>query len=174
MPLNFDIVTPRLRLYAPSLADITALIRHERAELETRIRASIPHDWPGPNLTKSLPSIAEAMALEQGDARWVWLVINPMTAQVIGDIGFHGPLHPAARVEIGYVLEPEARGYGFATEATAALIQWTFAHTNVAQIIAQIDPANAASLRVAAKLGMQPLPALESEYLCFGIARPPT
>jgi RimJ/RimL family protein N-acetyltransferase len=170
----FTIVTPRLQLYAPTLGEISDLIRDERSALEARIQATLPHEWPGPHLTAALPSIAEAMAQEPGDARWVWMVIERRTARVIGDVGYHEPLRDAATVEIGYVLLPHAQGHGYATEATSALLRWTFTHTSVAQIIAQIDPQNAASVRVATKVGMEARPPVSPAYVCFGIARPPT
>ena len=173
MESSFEILTSRLRLYAPSLTDLHDLMRGERATLGKRIQATIPTDWPGPNLSQSLPIIADAMRQEPGDARWVWMIIEPISACVIGDIGFHGPLRDGATVEIGYVLAPDARGYGYATEVTAALIDWTFARTNVAQIIASIDPANTASIRVATKVGMQAQPSAELGYLCYGITRSP-
>ena len=172
MATLFEIVTPRLRLYAPTLLEIQALMRGERAALEARLGAAIPLEWPSQHLMEALPIITREMGLEPGDARWVWVVVEPVRAALIGDIGYHGPLHDEATVEIGYTLLPEAQGLGYATEATAALIEWTFAHTKVAQIIAQIDPTNAASLRVAAKLGMWELPAVSPEHLCFGLSRP--
>jgi [ribosomal protein S5]-alanine N-acetyltransferase len=168
----FEIVTPRLRLYALTLLEIQALMRGERTALEARLGAAIPPEWPSQHLLEALPIIMREMGWEPGDARWVWVVVEPLRAALIGDIGYHGPLHDEATVEIGYTLLPEAQGLGYATEATAALIEWTFAHTKVAQIIAQIDPTNAASLRVAAKLGMRVLPAISLEHLCFGIDRP--
>lgn len=173
MEPGFTISTPRLRLEAPSLSELRALMRDERAALAARVGAAIPAEWPGPNLRASLPVIAQAMAEEPGDARWVWMVIEPSARRVIGDIGFHGPLWDGATVEIGYVLEPGAWGRGYATEATAALIQWTFARTPVAEVIAQIDPANRASLRVAAKVGMRERAPVSLGRRCFGIARPP-
>jgi len=168
----YVITTARLRLYAPSLAEIHALISNERAALSARIGATIPLEWPGHDLTTSLPLIAQEMEAEPGDARWVWMVIENASAPVIGDVGFHGAVRDEATVEIGYVLLPDARGKGYATEATAAVIDWTFAHTNVAQIIAQIDPDNDASLRVAAKLGMREAPPISVAFKCFGISRP--
>ena len=173
MESAFTIVTPRLRLYAPSLSEIHELIRGERAELGERIGAAIPREWPNPHLTEALPIIAEAMEQEPGDARWVWMVIEPITARVIGDIGFHGPPRAGATIELGYVLTPDAQGYGYATEAASALIHWTFARTGVAEIIAQIDPANVASLRVAAKIGMRERPPVLPGLLCFGISSTP-
>lgn len=172
MDATFEITTSRLRLYAPSLTDLQELMRGERSTLGGRIQASIPAEWPGPNLADALPIIADAMRQEPGDARWVWMIIDPTRASVIGDIGFHEPLHDGATVEIGYVLLSHAQGHGYATEATEALIDWTFAHTNVARIIAQIDPTNTASIRVATKVGMQAQSPVEPGFLCYGITRP--
>jgi ribosomal-protein-alanine N-acetyltransferase len=172
MDIPFEMTTPRLRLYAPALADVEALLRGERDELGARINATVSEEWwLGPSLIRLLPNLSETMRREPGDARWIWMVINPTSASVIGDIGFHGPLRDGATVEFGYSLVPEARGYGYATEACVAMIRWTFIHTKVAQVIAQIDPANAASLRVAAKLGMHELPPVSAGHRCFGMSR---
>ncbi len=169
----FDITTSRLRLYAPRLTDVEALLRGERDDVGARINATVSEEWwLGPSLIRLLPDLAEAMRREPGDARWIWMVIDPTTGRVIGDIGFHEPWGDGrTSVEVGYSLVPEARGFGYATEACAAVICWTFAHTSVARIIAQIDPANAASLRVAAKLGMRELPPMSEGHRCFGISR---
>lgn len=168
----FEMTTARLRLYAPTLTDVEALRRGEREALGARISATVSEEWwLGPSLLRLLPDLVETMAREPGDARWIWLVIDPLTARVIGDIGFHEPLHDGHMIaEIGYSLVPEARGFGYATEACAAMIRWAFARTQVGQIIAQIEPANAASLRVAEKLGMRELPPVSAGHRCFGIA----
>lgn len=62
---------------------------------------------------------------------------------------------------------PAARGRGYATEAAAALIAWAFAQPGVERVTAQIAPGNAASLRVARKLGMREATSDEPGYLCF-------
>ncbi|HEX9038537.1 MAG TPA: GNAT family N-acetyltransferase [Ktedonobacterales bacterium] len=170
----FCVKTPRLRLEAPSLDEARALMRGERAALEARIGAAIPADWPHPDLMAGLPEITAEMAGVADDTRFLWVIIEEASARVIGDVGFHGVLRDGAAAEIGYQLEPDARGHGYATEAAAALIAWTFAQTGVSEVTARIEPSNARSLRVAAKLGMQPRPATSPGYLTFGTARPPT
>lgn len=172
MDSAFEVTTPRLRCYAPTLAEVEALRHGQRDALGARIGATVSAQWwLGPNLIRLLPDLTEEMQREPGDARWIWMVIDPAEAHVIGDIGFHGPLHDDATVEIGYSLIPQARGRGYTTEAATALLRWTFAHTQVAEIIAQIDPANAASLRVAEKLAMQELPPRSAGHRCFCITR---
>lgn len=56
--------------------------------------------------------------------------------------------------ELAYELLPHAHGYGYATEAARALLDAAFA-TGRRRIWATIDPLNAASLRVAEKLGFR-------------------
>lgn len=78
---------------------------------------------------------------------------------VLGSIGFFGPPAPAAdgvpEVEVGFGLVPEARGWGFATEALRSLLD----HTDAAgvRVRASVRPENAASLKVLASCGFTEL-----------------
>ncbi|MCP5025819.1 MAG: GNAT family N-acetyltransferase [Actinomycetia bacterium] len=56
------------------------------------------------------------------------------------------------RLEYGYRLVPEARGRGYATEASRALLEMA-ARTYEGEILAMIDPTNIPSQRVITKLG---------------------
>ncbi len=129
--------------------------------------------WLGPSLLRLLPNLPDVMRCEPDDTRWIWMVIDPAAACVIGDIGFHTPIHASSTIEaeIGWSVIPAARGKGYTPEAVAALLACTFAETHVQRIIAQIEPTNTASLRVAAKLGMEALPLREAHHLCFGVDR---
>ena len=55
--------------------------------------------------------------------------------------------------EAGWALTPRAGGRGIATEAMGAVLEWADAHLPVDRTGCIISPDNAASLRVAAKLG---------------------
>jgi [ribosomal protein S5]-alanine N-acetyltransferase len=57
-------------------------------------------------------------------------------------------------VELGYRLARRAWGRGYATEAATAVRDYAFATLGLTRLVALIDPANTASLRVAQKLGM--------------------
>lgn len=57
-------------------------------------------------------------------------------------------------IEIGWRLRPAAWGKGFATEAARSLVQYAFGSLKLQQIVADIDPENTGSRRVAEKLGM--------------------
>jgi ribosomal-protein-alanine N-acetyltransferase len=163
-----EVLTPRLRLRTLSLDDARLVLQGERDALAARIRASVPADWPGPGLAASLPGIVAHMAQHPADAAgWVWVVIDQQAAAMVGDIGFHSPVRSVASVEIGYLIFPDARGRGYATEAAAALLAWAFSQPEVERVTARIEPGNGPSLRVAAKLGMRETASEEPGYRCF-------
>ena len=56
------------------------------------------------------------------------------------------------RIEIGYGVAPECQGQGIATVAVQALLAMAFSSIQVDEVLAQINPANIASIRVAEKL----------------------
>jgi len=60
--------------------------------------------------------------------------------------GYHLP-------EVGFILQPDHRGQGIATEAMAAIIPWLWTTSPVPALTADVDPLNPASLRVLTKLG---------------------
>ncbi|MFE0181231.1 GNAT family N-acetyltransferase [Streptomyces olivaceus] len=60
-------------------------------------------------------------------------------------------------VELGWTLKAEAWGRGYATEAARACAEWGFATLDSDYFTAMIRPGNAASVRVAERLGFTPL-----------------
>jgi RimJ/RimL family protein N-acetyltransferase len=59
--------------------------------------------------------------------------------------------------EVGWVLAPDGRGHGYATEAGRAAQEWAFEHLDIPYVIALIRPDNAPSIAVAERLGMTPI-----------------
>lgn len=57
--------------------------------------------------------------------------------------------------DIGYILHPDHWGKGYAREALAAVITHVFTHFDVPAIKADIDPRNAASIRLIERLGFE-------------------
>jgi RimJ/RimL family protein N-acetyltransferase len=177
MGISIDIRTRRLRLYAPSHAEVESLregAQGARDELGRKLRAVVSEEWwLGPSLLRLLPNLPDEMRREPDDTRWIWMVIESVAACVIGDIGFHTPIDASSTVEaeIGWRVIAAARGKGYTPEAVTGLLTCAFAQTHVQRIIAQIEPTNTASLRVAAKLGMEAFPPRTAHYLCFGVGR---
>lgn len=74
---------------------------------------------------------------------------------VIGDIGFWLDGESAEKAEIGWVLNPAAGGHGFASEAATAMLNVAFDHYGLHRVFAQVDSRNAASAKMAARIGMR-------------------
>jgi len=69
--------------------------------------------------------------------------------QVIGKAGFF------AAPDIGYILHPDHWGQGLAREAVVAVLDRLFALTDHAEATADVDPDNAASIRLLESLGFR-------------------
>lgn len=83
-------------------------------------------------------------------------VVERQHGELIGYCGmfFFPDLGGRPEVELGYRLARAAWGRGLATEAATAVRDHATGPLGVRRLVALIDPANGASLRVAAKLGM--------------------
>lgn len=87
-----------------------------------------------------------------------WAVEDKASGEYLGVAGFgdwQRELAPSLKgcPEAGWVLAPHAHGRGYATEAVGAALAWGEAHLLPPRTVCLIDPANRASLRVAAKFG---------------------
>jgi RimJ/RimL family protein N-acetyltransferase len=86
---------------------------------------------------------------------------------VLGSLGFFGPPQDPAdgdaapEAEVGYGLVPEARGWGFATEALRAMLVET--DRLGVRVRASVQPDNRASIRVLAKCGFTELRGADEE-----------
>lgn len=91
-------------------------------------------------------------------AGW-WAIELASTGEYIGTVGaFYREtqlgLGRDAAIEIGWSLHPPHWRKGYASEAARAALDWAFRHHDVARAVAHLDEENAASARVAEKLGM--------------------
>ena len=85
-----------------------------------------------------------------------YAVVEMRTGDLIGYCGlFYFPdVNHQPEIEIGYRLRRAAWGQGYATEAVRAVRDHAFHTLHITRLIAMIDPNNAASIRVAEKIGM--------------------
>lgn len=99
-----------------------------------------------------------------------YAVVEKRGHAVIGYCGlfFFPDINGQAEVEIGYRLARSAWGKGYATEAARAVRDFAFADLGIKRLIAIIDPANVASIRVAKKIGMK----YEKEVMLEGYTHP--
>ncbi|WP_300681756.1 GNAT family N-acetyltransferase [Nocardioides sp.] len=116
--------------------------------------ARSPHwhpEFPRPD------DVAAATLWHEGDPWGPRSIVRGVTT--LGSIGFFGPPEPAAdgvaEVEVGYGLVSQAHGYGFATEALAAMV--AAAEALGVRVRASVEATNQASVRVLAKAGFTQL-----------------
>ena len=86
-----------------------------------------------------------------------WAVREAATGRFVGEVGFMNAgrdLDPSFgdTPEAGWALSPWAHGKGYATEALGAVHGWADVHI-AGRTVCMIDPDNAASQKVAARLG---------------------
>jgi RimJ/RimL family protein N-acetyltransferase len=148
-----DLFTDRLLLRAHQLEDYTALCAL----------------WSDPDVARF--TTGQPTTSEQSWARLLryaghwqllgfgyWAVVERASGHFIGDFGFadyQRLIEPTldGSAEMGWVLASAFQGKGYAEEATRSILQWADGHLARMPITCIIDPANHASIRLAAKLG---------------------
>ena len=159
MSSTASIETERLLLQPVTLAEIDEFVRlHEDPEV-ARFMGSPDREW--------LVNWAEGSSRE-----WEELGYGRMTIRDRESGAFLGRTGlkrwpQFEETEVGWALGPEARGRGIATEGAAATLEWAAGRFGLPYVTAMIQPANAPSIAVAERLGMEPL--REDELLGVGV-----
>jgi ribosomal-protein-alanine N-acetyltransferase len=134
-----EIVTPRLRLRTARADDLEAI----HAILSDPLATAF---WSTPPYTDLSETEAWLAGMIGNGPDQPDFVIE-RDGQVIGKAGFW------RLPEIGYILHRDHWGQGFASEAAGAAIDHVFATTDLDQLTADVDPDNAASIRLLERLG---------------------
>ena len=75
--------------------------------------------------------------------------------QVVGDASLALASAEHLQGELGYIVHPDHRGRGYATEAAAAILDLAFDGFGLHRVIGTVEPRNVASARVLERLGMR-------------------
>ena len=85
----------------------------------------------------------------------LWAVVHIGDGQLIGYCGLsEWEIDGTHEVEVGYRLDPRYWGQGLGTEAAQAALTYARSHLGLDRVIAIIEAANVASVRVAENIGM--------------------
>jgi RimJ/RimL family protein N-acetyltransferase len=102
-------------------------------------------------------------------------VIHKTDSTLIGDCGLeHREVEGAAELELGYDIRSTYWSRDLATEAAAAVRDHAFQSLDRPRLISLIRPGNAASMRVAEKIGMRRTAEIlqgETRYWIYALAR---
>ena len=96
-----------------------------------------------------------------------WGIEETATRQLAGTVTFADWDRGNRRAEIGFILRPGAEGRGYATEAVRTALAFAFGPMGVHRIEADVDPDNAASLRVLERIGFRREGLLRDRWLTF-------
>lgn len=147
--------TERLLLLPLPLEFCEAILSGDRG----RAAAILGHplaEWPfGDEVRLAFPQYVERLRADPSVAVWQGrAVVVRETGEVAGGINLKGRPRDG-RVEIGYGLDAPWRHRGYAREAARSLVARAFRDPLVEEVVAVIDPVNAASIAVAESLGMR-------------------
>jgi RimJ/RimL family protein N-acetyltransferase len=148
MSSPFSIETERLRLRAVTWDDLEQLVRLHDDPLVARYMGARDREWYEWRVGASLEEWVER-------GHGFVSIFDSSGERFLGRTGLkYWPGFD--ETELGWVLRPEARGQGLATEAAGAVLRWGFEQFDPPYITAMIRPDNAASIAVAGRLGMKP------------------
>ena len=84
-----------------------------------------------------------------------WALIERESGRLIGDAGIGLIEGVGPEFELGYTLGPQWWGRGHATEAARAVLDYALGELALPEVLALVRPANAASINVLEKIGME-------------------
>jgi [ribosomal protein S5]-alanine N-acetyltransferase len=142
--------TERLILRTQQAADVPFLVDLWADPLVTRFMG-------GPRERGWLQAVFEGTARDPTAERYdLWPVVEKGTGQLAGHCGLlDKEVEGRLEIELGYTFAESAWGKGYATEMGQALKRYAFEGMGIERLIALIEPENAASERVAMKVGMR-------------------
>jgi [ribosomal protein S5]-alanine N-acetyltransferase len=149
-----ELTTPRLRLREQELRDAEAANVYESDPASVRYQT-----FEAMTLEGSRDYIQKAIESARATPRDIYdLAIVPKDRtddRMIGRAGLKITNREAKEAMIWYVTTQVERNKGYATEASARMIQFGFEELGLHRIFADIDPANMPSLRLCEKLKMR-------------------
>lgn len=153
MPVT-DFVAATARLSFRELCDDDFGVVHAYASDEEVVRF-LPFGPNTENATLRFLKRARTAARAKPRVEYDLAVVRSEDGRQVGAVTLRrdGPDSPQAM--LGYCLAREAWGYGYATEAAAAVLRLGFEELGLHRMWAGCDPDNGGSIRVLEKLGMR-------------------
>ena len=144
------IETPRLILRGMRVSDAGDMYAYARREDVTRYLTWEPH--PDMAHTKEYLTYI-GQRYRTGDF-YDWAVVCKEDGHMIGTAGFTKFDFSSDSAEIGYVINPDYHGKGYATEAVEAVLRFGFEELHLHRIEARFMKDNYRSLKLMQRVGM--------------------
>lgn len=165
MATYIGINTSRLLLRSIRQDDAKDLFRYHSDSVVNRYQGWIP------STIDDVSQFIETRLSQQINVNDTWyqfVIIMREQDKLIGDIGIHFPDQDVIHVEIGWTLDKEWHGKGFATEALTRLLNYIFHDLDKKKITASMDPENIKSIALAERLGFKREAYLKHNVLAGG------
>ena len=150
---DYPIETARLQLRPFRRGDVDAVFAYRRRDDVARFLFDDP-------MTRE--SCAEAVQARVGQIGFdregdkIFLAVERAgDLAMIGEVSLTLRSEEARQGELGYIFNPDFHGFGYATEASRAVLKMGFEGAALHRIFARCDARNVASARVMERLGMR-------------------
>jgi RimJ/RimL family protein N-acetyltransferase len=149
----YPIVTERLTLRPFIHADLDDVYAYHRLPDVTRYLYWEPRDRES-TADALVQKMTQTTLADEGD-RLTVAVEWPEISRVVGEVNLMWRSREHRQGEVGYVLNPEFQGRGFATEAAREMLRIGFDVLGLHRMFARCDARNKSSVRVMERLGMR-------------------
>jgi RimJ/RimL family protein N-acetyltransferase len=150
MELDYPLRTERLILRPLVLADLAA---HHRLFSDPEVVGFL-YDSPM-DLGEAAAQLERRLHTNlPAEGEWLNLAVEA-GGDFVGEVGVSLASRAHHQCEIGYVFDPRFRGLGYATEATARMVDVAFEQLGAHRVAGRLDARNASSERVLERLGMR-------------------
>jgi len=148
--LRLPILTERLTLRAltPGDAESHARLTSDPAVVRYLYEAVLDAQASLEHLLRRIPARLPT------EREWLNLAAE-IDGRYLGEVGVYLGSIENGHCEIGYVFLPEAGGHGYATEATAAMVDLAFDELGAHRVAGRLDARNLASARLLERLGFR-------------------
>ena len=143
--------TDRLLFRAIKSSDLLDVFEYSSNPKTSQYLLWEPHE----NLDYTKKFISIVLAKYKSGEYNDWAIVHKETRKMIGTCGFTRIDEYNSIAEIGYVLNPDYWGVGFATEAAKRVVEFAFDVLKVNRVEAKFLFGNEASLKVMNKIGMK-------------------
>jgi ribosomal-protein-alanine N-acetyltransferase len=161
--------TEHLRLIPFSL-EMKRAVMSDRERLPQMMEATVPDDWPGPDLREAMPFFIRRTEQDPHGEVWDGIIVHKEDRTVIGDMGFKGGPDENGMVEIGYSIVHAYRRHGYASEMASRMVEWAFQQPGINTVTAECLIDNVGSIKVLENVGMRRV-GVEGELVKWEISR---
>lgn len=144
--------TERLFMRSLNINDAEVLFKYRSDSVANQYQGWIPA-----TINDSVKFINNRISstIDEVNTWFQFAIIKKENNELIGDIGIHFFDKDKYQVEIGFTLDKNQQGNGYATEALKEVINYLFDKLTKRRIIASIDPRNHKSINLVSRLGFR-------------------